>query len=231
MRAFELLEDETSREVYYYFLKFHMTKEVSPFLKYQPNEWQYFPKDIKLKKGFSRFINCGAYDGDTVRNLNAAFGKIEALVCFEPDRIKFRKLIEYVNSNVDTIADFVLLLPLGVYECDCQVKFQSTSSSNSMISENGNTVIQCVAIDHVLPNFKPTFITMDIEGAELEAIKRASRTIRVHKPDLAVCVYHLPNHIWEIPLYLHSLVPEYRFYIRNYTGYPSETVLYATCRD
>lgn len=231
IKAFELLEDDASREVYYYFLKFHMTQEVSLFSKYHPLKWQYFPRDIRLNRGLSRVINCGAYDGDTIRNLNMNFGKVEALVCFEPDPVNFRKLVEFVNSKAETIADLVLLLPLGAYECDCQLRFQSTSSSNSMISVNGNTVIQCVAIDHILPNFRPTLITMDIEGAELEALKGASRTITCSKPDLAVCVYHIPNHIWDIPLYLHSLVPKYRFYLRNYTGYPSETVLYATCED
>ena len=51
--------------------------------------------------------------------------------------------------------------------------------------------------------------------------------IKKHHPKLAVCVYHSPDHIWTIPQFLHELVPEYKFYLRNYTGFTSETVLYA----
>ena len=68
---------------------------------------------------------------------------------------------------------------------------------------------------------------MDIEGAELEALKGAEKTIRADRPDLGICVYHSPSHLWEIPLYLHGLGVGYRLYLRNYTSLTGETVLYA----
>jgi hypothetical protein len=72
------------------------------------------------------------------------------------------------------------------------------------------------------------FIKMDIEGSELEALKGAKNTIKNQKPRLAISVYHKPEDIFEIPLYLKELVPAYKFYLRhdclvNLT----ETVLYA----
>jgi hypothetical protein len=71
---------------------------------------------------------------------------------------------------------------------------------------------------------------MDIEGAELEALRGAKDTIMQYKPDLAICVYHTPNHIWEIPLFLDSLKCGYNFFFRNHTGFVVETILYATAR-
>jgi hypothetical protein len=69
---------------------------------------------------------------------------------------------------------------------------------------------------------------MDIEGAEPEALKGAEGIIRSSRPDLAICVYHAPNHLWEIAQYLNGLELGYRFYLRNYTTFSAETVLYAT---
>lgn len=69
---------------------------------------------------------------------------------------------------------------------------------------------------------------MDIEGAELEALYGAKTLIKTWNPDLAIAVYHKPEHLWEIALYLSTLVPKYKFYLRNYTGGVAETILYAT---
>ncbi len=226
-RTLTLMADEISKKIYINFISTHMTKKVYPIYSQSLNE-QYFPKDIILNKGYKRFINCGAYTGDTIERLKALHGKVEAVACFEPDPDNFKILINYLRLNRNTIADSVIALPCGVFRNEIQLKFASGNRSNSMISEEGDIFIQCVSLDHVLQSFNPTFISMDIEGAEMEALKGAEKTIVDSKPDLAICVYHLPNHIWDIPMYLDSLKLKYKFFLRNYSGFVSETVLYAT---
>ena len=66
-----------------------------------------------------------------------------------------------------------------------------------------------------------------IEGAELEALKGAKETIQRDKPKLAVCIYHRPEDMVEIPLYIKQLVPDYKLYIRHHSNTAGETVLYA----
>lgn len=68
---------------------------------------------------------------------------------------------------------------------------------------------------------------MDVEGAELESLKGASGTIQRYKPKLAICIYHKPEDMTEIPLYIKSLVPEYKLYVRHHSNSIAETVLYA----
>ena len=77
------------------------------------------------------------------------------------------------------------------------------------------------------PNNRVTFIKMDIEGSELEALKGAQQTIQRDRPKLAICIYHKPEDMTDIPLYIKSLVPEYRLYVRHHSNRCSETVLYA----
>jgi FkbM family methyltransferase len=230
LKSFDLLEDDLSREVFFAFVRTHVERKPAR-IPDAPIEGQYFPGDIPLEKGYARFINCGAYCGDTIINLIERIGKIESIACFEPDNANFRSLSEYLTANSHEIARHICAYPCGVHSSERQLQFSTGDLFNSRISDRGATIIQCVAIDHVLPGFNPTFINMDIEGAEMEALAGAEETIKRSKPDLAICVYHSPSHVWEIPLYLHSLNSGYRFYLRNYTSFVSETVLYATSRE
>jgi len=227
MACLNLFKDNLSRDIFTRVTQTHMMRKIIK-IPNQPLREQYFPRDINLSKGYSRFINCGAYNGDTVKRLNTLFGKVEAIACFEPDPDNFKLLTQYLCTNDNKIAENVIAFPCGVFSHETQLRFFSGNRINSMISDRGESIVQCVALDHVIPNFKPTFISMDVEGAELEALKGAEMLIRKNKPDLAISVYHAPNHIWDIPLYLKSLHLNYKFYLRNYTSFTNETILYAT---
>ena len=68
---------------------------------------------------------------------------------------------------------------------------------------------------------------MDVEGAELEALKGAKNIIIDHKPKLAICVYHKVRDIIEIPRYLKYLRPDYKLYLHQIEPGIKETVLFA----
>jgi FkbM family methyltransferase len=226
-KSFDLLSDDLSREIYASIIQIHLQR-IPARIKSNPLMEQYFPKDIKLSKGYSRIINCGSYNGDTIRQLNVLYGKVDTVACFEPDQNSFQALSQFLCLNHNQIANNVFAYPCGVYENEVQLSFSTGDQINSRISDEGDTVVQCVALDHVLPGFKPTYINMDIEGAELQALKGAEKLIIENKPDLAICLYHSPNHLWEIPLFLDNLNLGYKFFIRNYTSFVAETLLYAT---
>lgn len=226
--AYALLADDHSKEVFVQVLHTHIA-QMPLEIRHLPLEEQYFPYDVILNRGVARVVNCGSYDGDTVRQLHSRFGKIEALACFEPDLANFAHLSSYILKHAGELADAVMAFPCGVWGDESQLRFGGGQRINSSICDDGEVVIQCVALDHVIPDFRPTFINMDVEGAELNALKGGVGLIKHHRPDLAICVYHHPEHLWEILLYLNSLNLGYCFYLRNHTGFPAETVLYATC--
>jgi len=227
LAAMNLFEDDLSREVFRNCMQTHMTrKPVS--IPTSPRNEQYTPRDVRLSKGYSRFIYCGVSAGEMDRVMGD-IGPVDELACFEPDPRQFAVISEYLSTNHLKVARRVTAIPCAVYSRESVEAFTySETSFGSRILASGQHRVQCVSIDHVLPGFRPTFINMDIEGAELEALKGAEHTIRENHPDLAICLYHAPDHLWNIPLYIKSLVPEYKLYLRNYTSFVSETVLYAS---
>ena len=227
LSTLDLLSDDTSRNTYSCFIRSFIENTIFKIPAISDTE-QYFPKDINMKKGCSRFVDCGSHRGETIARLNSFYGKAKHIVCFEPDEENFKILSDYLTKADGLLADSITAFPCGVYSTEKRLTFDGGVSCNSAISELGNTTIQCVSIDNVLRGFNPTRIKMDIESAEVEALKGAEKTIKTYKPDLSICVYHLPNHAWEIPLYLHNLNLGYRFYMRSYSESIMETVLYAT---
>ena len=93
--------------------------------------------------------------------------------------------------------------------------------------KDGSYLVNITTIDEFckLNNIKPNFIKMDIEGAELDAIIGSKSTILEYKPKLAICIYHRFSHRWEIPLLIHEILPEYKFYIKK-SQPRGETVLF-----
>ncbi len=74
---------------------------------------------------------------------------------------------------------------------------------------------------------KLDFIKMDIEGAELNALKGAEKSIIKFKPKLAISLYHSLSDYYEIPKYLKDLNLGYKFYFNHYTMHHEESVLFA----
>lgn len=99
----------------------------------------------------------------------------------------------------------------------------SFDGAGSSIDENGITV-EAEPLD---PDSKVTFVKMDIEGAEMNALEGMKSIIMEQKPKLAICIYHLYDDLWNIPKYIHELVPEYKLYMRHYSKINEETVIYA----
>ncbi|WP_026491286.1 FkbM family methyltransferase [Butyrivibrio sp. XPD2002] len=90
-----------------------------------------------------------------------------------------------------------------------------------------NISIKICSIDDTPECEGASFIKMDIEGAEWDALHGAEKTICRNKPKLALCIYHSDEDMIRIAEYIHELVPEYRLYVRHHTRRNHETVLYA----
>lgn len=184
-------------------------------------EDQYAPIGLPRWQNPLRLIDCGAYDGDSIKWLLRAGYEIDGLVAFEPDLDNYAVLAERCS---DLNATFI---PCGVSDAVRRVAFSSGSGPSSRVNEAGSgDQIQCVAIDQSLAGFSPNIIKMDIEGSEPAALRGAEQTIRRCRPGLAVSIYHEPAHLWEIPLYVASLDLSYKMFLRGHGHNDYDLVLY-----
>lgn len=170
------------------------------------------------------FIDAGAHDGDTILSfIKWCNGKYKKIIAFEPDAENCNKVVKTLSDNG---IENVVLKKFGLWDKNKIIGFDNKGTSSSKIDIKGNSQINVCKLDDVI-NEKVTFIKMDIEGAELNALKGSAETIRKYKPKLAICVYHKNEDFFEIPYFIHSLVPEYKLYLRHHSWSIYETVLYA----
>jgi len=223
--ALELFQDKTSRNLFKAFLKFRVSGD--PHSMPQPDIKNiYFPPRIHGVRKPDNFIDCGAFNGDTLLAIKEKFGILTSIRAFEPDLENFRKLTDLQASRKHFSKDTVLI-PCAVWSSTECLRFISDGSLSSSVSERGDSIVQGVSLDECLDGYVPTLIKMDIEGGEIEALRGGQKMIASMKPDLAISVYHAPDHLWKIPLFISKLNPKYKFYLRShgYSGY--DTVLYA----
>lgn len=186
---------------------------------------QYFPPDIIKLSEHERLVDIGAFNGDTIRDfISRTGGKFDQVFSFEVDSFNFNLLQDNIRQMPER--DRIKVYNLGIWDSECDIPY-SVGGLQSTTVGVGKGKGHVVPLDDILHDEKITFIKMDIEGAEPEALRGARNVIQKQKPILAICIYHDFRHLWEIPLYIKSLVPEYKIYLRHHTNLEYETVCYA----
>ncbi len=169
------------------------------------------------------YVDGGSLDLSSVKEL-AGKCNLKKAYAFEPSPDHYKECLQIKEG----ISADVQLIQCGLWSKRGKLQFETRKDGGSHINDNGDASINVCSLDEVVDgNEKITFIKMDIEGAELEALKGAKKTIQRDKPRLAICIYHKPEDMYEIPMYIKELVPEYKLYIRAYSNRQFETVLYA----
>lgn len=227
-RAFGLLHGDEDRALFLSYLKAHLTMDFTRLSPPHDISLQYLAHDIPETKDYSCFIDCGGYDGDTFRQLSARGIQIRTLVAFEPQSDLYGKYAATLKA-AQTPPEQAFLFPCGVYSETTQLRFASNDEAQSAarVSAGGDSMIQCVKLDEALQGLVPSFLKMDIEGAETAALQGARGLIEKQGPNLAICVYHGLSDLWEVPWLISSMRQDYRYYLRSYNYMGLETVLYA----
>lgn len=183
---------------------------------------QYF--DMFLPENETIFVDGGGYNGDTLFDfVDWTCGKYKKVYEFEP----IVEMFQVIKTRVENESILKVELYNNALWDKKQDLFFIEAETGSHIAEAGRSVVKGISLDEIIKDEKVTYIKMDIEGSELKALKGAKSLIRKNKPKLAICIYHKPEDILELPLYILELIPEYKFYIRHYSSCMCETVLYA----
>jgi FkbM family methyltransferase len=156
----------------------------------------------------------GAFDGSTsVAFAEWAGSKYLGAILFEPDDENYEKTLKK-TSGLENIK----IYNEGASDFCGKVHFDAHGNAGSHVSsEKTDVEVTVSTLDSKLPDIPiPTFIKMDIEGFEASALRGSKDTIKKFAPTLAICIYHKIEDIWEIPLLIKELNPDYKLYMRHY---------------
>lgn len=220
-----LLADDVSRELLDAIVAFRLTGDFSRLPPPSIGD-QYAPKDLPRWSERLRFIDCGAFNGDTLAHMSRHGYSFEAIAAFEPDEENFAELAAFLRTRAIPCQN-IFCFPCGVAGSNTLIQFSGGQGSASAISNSGGCTIQCLSLDDTLLGFRPNLVKMDIEGAELGALRGARIMISGHLPGLAISLYHHPAHLWQIPLMLAEWRLNYTYHIRMHYYNTFDLVLYA----
>jgi FkbM family methyltransferase len=185
---------------------------------------QYFDLPYMKRSAEEIFVDGGVYDGITsVRFMKWCEGHYSKIYLFEPDEVNAEKSRETMYANHCKAFE---IIKCGLWNEDREIGFHAEGSASSTLDESMDEKVKVCCMDDAISE-PVTFIKYDIEGAEYNGLLGARRIIETYKPKLAICIYHRPEDIWELPKLILQFRSDYKFYLRHYSLVDWETVLYA----
>jgi hypothetical protein len=112
----------------------------------------------------------------------------------------------------------------GASDLEQSLIFVDDGSSSTVSSGEGELVSLKRLDDLTLP--RPDLIKIDIEGAELQALRGMAGILQESRPMMAIACYHYPNEILEIVDFWDSIGLTGTLELRHYTEGTTETVLF-----
>ena len=188
----------------------------------RPEKAIYFEADVMALGEHEVMVDGGAFDGDTVRDFAArCHGHFDHVHSFEIDP---RNAEAFLKGTADI--PHVRLHRLGLWSRPGEMGLEARADNCSRLSNSAPVKVQLQALDN-LGIGRVSLFKLDIEGAEVEALEGARRTITEYKPKLALSIYHKADDFATILPMVRAMRPDYRFQLRHYSSLIFDTVLYA----
>jgi FkbM family methyltransferase len=221
------LADERSRQVLEAVMQFRLTIDpvsLVPVLEEGPYyRGLYHPTGLFDLGESEVYVDACSYDGDSIRRfIERVGGRYERILAFEPDPTTFGSLKQNF-ANEPRVQTF----NAGLHRHKGVLRFRDDSTRGAIFTDDGDNSIEVVSLDEVLAGSPASYIKMNIEGAEIDALLGARGTIQRWMPKLAISAYHRPSDLWHIPRLVKEFSTAYDIYLRQHDGGVIETVLYA----
>lgn len=228
--AAELWHDEHSRRLYMAQVRWRALGDCDGFPNHEPET--YFPSEFFDLNPDEVFVDCGAFDGDTIRAFLATYQNgFRSIVAIEPDATSFSRLETYVSALPRAVRDRITLIRSASGGSDGLLSFDETGGVNSRVTDGGQSLVRSTTLSALFESQSVSFVKMDIEGGEFDALQGARIIIARDRPVLAVCVYHRQDDLWRVPLLIREFNHDYRMHLRMYESDGWQTVAYAVPPD
>lgn len=186
----------------------------------------YFEFPSLYRQG-TAFIDAGCYDCTTShRFAEWCGGAYSSIIAFEPDPVNYAECCRIDQCN--PLPNFQLInAGLSSQEGTAMVRvngqFSYIKSTMSLppyfyADHSEEVSIRIVTIDNIVGDSTVGFIKVCTPGLEIDVLHGAKNVILRDKPLLALYVTFSRGNLFANMDYLHQLLPEYRFSLRNLGG-------------
>lgn len=206
------LEDKQSEDVFKNVVVGALTNDTD-YYKYTSSESQYFPEIVKDNLSEEEtFVDLGAFIGDSIEEfISVVNNKFNKIYAFEPNPSN----LNVARMNLQDVRIEFYLNGVGKEPGVFYLAGEGEATHCVAGESDAAEKVEVIKLDDVIKE-RVTYIKMDIEGMELDALKGAEQLIRRYKPKLAISVYHKMEDMVEIPQYIKGLNLGYRFYLRHF---------------
>ena len=221
-RVWEMLADEESKRIYENVISYKLTGDIKYLWASESDKRDVYESLINCKS-IRSYLDLGAYNGDTIREMLFYNPELEKAIALEPDARNFRKLTEYVQTVTNVEINCV---NAGAWCENTTLLFDASGNRNAGIVSRGNIVtkikeVDVVSVDSVLDGAAVDYIKYDVEGSEREALLGSAQTIKAHAPTLLVSLYHRSEDLFALPELVKELNAGYSLYLRRFPYIPA----------
>ncbi len=212
--VYSRLADDLSRKTFENIIKYKLSGKIEYLFNCEANKDEPFENILKLSNTES-FFDLGAYNGDTVAEFLSRVTDYKSITAVEPDKKSFKKLV-LNTENVKNIS----CKNVAISDFNGTGGFAMKGGRNST-AEGSSTETAFCTVDSLAEKTVPTYIKMDLEGAELNAIYGAENTIIKHKPKMLISCYHRTEDLFTLPQAVFKIRDDYKLYMRHFSAVPA----------
>lgn len=213
-----LLADEHSRFVYDSILDYKITGRIAPLLACQSQRENDLTELLPIKDG-DRYLDLGAYDGDTAEEWNRLFPHHGGITAVEPNTKTYKKLQQKRSSIPRFNA-----IEAAVWYQEETLCFNGKSGRAAAVSNEGPMSVQGRRADSI--SAQAEIIKYDVEGVEHEALLGSAGLIRNGAHSLIVSAYHRTEDLFSLPVLMRSMNRGYKIHLRHSPYVPAWDTLY-----
>ncbi len=210
---YNLLADDISKKVFKNTVMYKLTGKIDYLFDCETPISEIYSSVLKLKND-ETYFDLGAYRGDTVAEFLSNTDSYNHIVAVEPDKKTYDKLC-IATKNIKNIAN----INACVGDTEGETFFDMLGSRGSSAGR-GSDIINSVTIDALSRSYVPTYIKMDIEGAEIAALSGGAQTISRYKPKMQIAAYHRSEDLIAVPQAVLKINGDYKIYLRHFPCLP-----------
>ena len=216
--ARSLLVDDESKRMFDEVIEYKLTAKISHLINAMSDKNEIF-NNVLRPESYRFCADLGAYNGDTAKDMLNDFSNVEKIVCLEPDPRNFKKLSAFADKENRLEA-----YEAGAWSTDTVLKMDQSGNRNANVFNKSSSKLKDVnmrSLDSVLMGRKVDYVKFDVEGAEREAILGAKKSIVKYKPDMLISMYHRSEDMFDLPILVNNICPDYKLYLRRFEYVPA----------